>query len=640
MEGTATHGQPGKRELEAPPGVLAALGGLALVLLGVAIVWRDIAAFPFTGEDYQVLYRLGQGESAYPHVFRPLPGLWLDALHDAFGAVSARPFHVASIGLHAANAALLYLAAAALLGRRAPALVAALAFGVGAAACDAVAWIAAVNRPVSAFGALLAWNGLARWRGGSAAAPLLIAGGFAWQYFANEEVYGTALLVMGWLAWEGLRGGGAGAGRDSAARSPRTALAFAAAVGALLLAHYLFLQRVPGGADNVLAAGLAGAPWSALQRAADVLGGYGIPGVPAPLAGWVAPVFALPLLFTGARDAAGFALLAWATSFVPFALDDPVEYRAYPTLAPTALLFAGLAGGTGRALARRFGDRAELAVCVAAAVLVAFGSIGPRRARLAEWGRGGREMAACAEAVRERAARAPGELPVLVNLETSTVGVFLYHYGLDDVSVLSAVEFLDGVTGYVPPGELPPPPWFGRRVDGSYGEIEPATYFATRPVLAEVLLVGELVPAGSLDEALERLADPAVDLSRQAVAECDVAALGPRSAAGQVIELEPLVGDPVAITARKVVGVRAEEPTVLAILDTWQYSHMMRISADQLLFSDVVEGRVLRLEAHIDGAAEPVAGFPLNAYGFGVPIPAGDHTVELRWRRATPAELR
>ena len=603
--------------------------------MATALAWRALAAFPFTGEDYQVLFRLGRGEPAYPHVFRPLPGLWLDLLHRVFGADSARPHHLASLALHGANALLLYLAAAALLGRRLPALVALLAFGVGAAACDAIAWIAAVNRPLSAFGALVVWNGLVRWRSHARLAPALVALGFAWQYFANEEVYGTAGLAAAWLLLEGL------AGRER--RAP--ALSLAGGVVAAILLHYLVLQRVPGGADNVLEAGLAGAPASALHRAADVVAGYGIPGVPRLFAGWVPLVFALPMFLAGARRAGAFALLAWATSFVPFALDDPVEYRAYPTLAPTALLLAGMLDAVRRALTRRTASPwLEPGLCALAAALVLVGSQAPRSARLERWIEGGREMAACAPLVRAMAERDPEALPVLVNLETSTVGVVLYHYGLGDISPVVPLDFLDGVTGYVAPpgmpGALPPEPWFGRRVDGSYGPIDPATYFDGRPALSELRLVGELVPSASLAETRMLLSDPALDLGRSAVAECDVAALGPRSAAGQVLELEPLEGNPTEITARMVVGVRAEADTVLCVLGTWQYSHMMRISSDQLLFSDVEEARVLRLEARIDGAPAPVPGFFLNGFGFGVPLPAGEHRVELRWRRASPAELR
>jgi hypothetical protein len=67
---------------------------------------------------------------------------------------------------------------------------------------------------------------------------------------------------------------------------------------------------------------------------------------------------------------------------------------------------------------------------------------------------------------------------------------------------------------------------------------------------------------------------------------------------------------------------------------------MMRIAADQALFSDVKRVRVLRMEAAVEGEETPRPGFHLNAFGFGVALPAGEHRIELRWRRASPEELR
>ena len=476
-----------------------------------------------------------------------------------------------------------------------------------------MAWIAAINRPVSGFGALLAWNGLVRWRTCARLAPALLLAGFAWQYLANEEVYGTAGLAVVWLAFLAVRG-----------VRPRTTLLVGGAVVAMVLIHFFFLQRVPGGADNVLAAGVAGAPASALRRASDVIGGVG-PACLLPLL-----LFAV-LLWLNRPDVAGFMILAWLFSFVPFALDDAVEYRHYPTLAPTALLI----GGLGRA-----SERNERTICLVLGLLVVAGSWGPRRARLDAWREATLEVRAIEALVLDPQWSPAGAVPALVNLDTSTAAIFVYHLEIEDVSELATVDFLDGEGAYVPPTAAPGPPWVGRRVDGSYGVIDPATYFGHRTALEELRLVGDIVQAPDLAMARARLADPTVDLVSSAVGETDVAALGERTAAGSVVVLEPFTGDPVSITGRMLIGVRADGPTVLCVQSTWQYSHMMRIAADQTLFSDVSRVRVLRMEAAIEGESDVRTAFPMNAFGFGVPLPAGDHRIELRWRRATPEELR
>ena len=85
-------------------------GPLLVALMALLlVVWRDLAALPFTGEDYTLFSRLRDGAAAYPHVFRPLAGLWLASLHALFGTADPLPFHAASLALHAANTLLLYL---------------------------------------------------------------------------------------------------------------------------------------------------------------------------------------------------------------------------------------------------------------------------------------------------------------------------------------------------------------------------------------------------------------------------------------------------------------------------------------------------------------------------------------------------
>ncbi len=604
-------------------GLGAARTGLVLVVCALALAWREVLRLPLVGEDYFQLAGVRAGGEAYPHLFRPLPSLWFKVMHAAFGAESAVPYHAGSLALHALNALLLYAAAVHLFGRRAPALVAALAFAVNAAACDAVTWVAAVARPVSVLGMLCAWNGLVRWRSHPRLAEALLFAGLLWQLFSLEEVYGTALVAAAWLALQAARGA-----------RPRAALVCAALALLLAAVHYLWLQRVPGGAQGFLEQGLARAPANALQRSRDVVAGLGVPGAAAAL---LPLALALPLLAARRFEAAAFALLAWLGSFVPFALDDPVDYRAYDTVAPTALLLAGALHGLA---ALGAGVLLERALCAAAAFFALLGAAPPRGARLLLWWDATREAAAVERIVRARAWSPPEAVPALVNLDSTSAGVLVYWLGLGGVEDLSSVGFLDGAGGWVRPADAPPGPWIGRRVDGSYGEIDPAEYFAGRPELPELRLAGELHQAADLDGARALLASPAVDLARGAVVETDAAALGARSGAGEVRVLEPFAGDAAAVTGRMVVEVRAEGPTVLAVCSPWQYSHVWRVSRDQMLFSDVDSERVLRLEARVEGEGAPRQGFFLDAFGFGVPVPAGRHAVELRWRRASPGELR
>ena len=461
-----------------------------------------------------------------------------------------------------------------------------------------------------------------RWSSRPRAAGACVLFGLGWQLLSNEEAYGTGLLALTWCLLAAARG-----------QRPRPALGLALACGAALLVHYLFLQRVPGGAGGVLSAGLAGVPASALERSGALLAGLGLPGGAA--LGWVPPLFALVPWFAGRRDLALFGLLAWATAFVPFALDGHVPYRAYPSLAPMALLVAGLAAQPLAAAARR------RLLAPALGLLVVVSSTWPRQARLEEWREATHEVAICAPLVAAMAAVPGSQPPVLVNLETTTAALVAFHFDLPSPTDLTLLGFLDGASGFVPPADPPAGGrWFGRRLEGSYGLIDPGPYFGARATLPPRALIGELLEVDSVGDALERLGDPGLDLSRVALAETDVSALDLDGGGGEVVELEPFDADPVAITARQVLATRAEGPTVLAIQDPWLYGHGMRISRDQRLFSHVTETRVLVLDAYLDGSAEGRRAFRLNAYGFGIPIPAGEHRVELRWRRAQPGELR
>jgi hypothetical protein len=627
---------------------------LAAVVAAVALAWRDVPRLPLVGEDYAIFSRLRAGGDAYEHLFRPLSGLWLRASYAAFGADSGAPFRVAVLALHAGNALLVYALAVGLFRRRVPALVAAVAYAVGAAATDSLAWVASASRPVSAFAMLIAANGLVRLGRERRLAPALVAVGLALQALANEDFYGTAALAAAWiglcafLSRDPERLGAPEDERKSRIR-PRAALAGAAVVVGAAALVYLVFGRVPGSATGILSSGLGAAPGHALQRSRGVWAGL---GADFPGAGLLPFALLLPLVAARRFAAAAFALGAWLASFVPFALDDPVPYRAFSTLAPNALILGGAVHGIALLVrARRRVERddpgpgpgsarsGELGFGLGAVLAVLFGAGGPRVARLELWRDATREIDRVDQLVRARAWSPADAVPALVNLESSTLSVVAYRLELADVERLVTLDFLDAAGAYVPPAQTPDRPWIGRRLDGTYGEIDPATYFTGRTALPEVALVGELVPARDSDDARRLLADPAIDHARAAVVETDPAPLGPRGAAGSVVVLEPPIGDLVGGWGRMVVGVDAPEPTVLAVRNAFQYWHRMRFSPDQRIFSDVRGTRALRLSARVDGG-EPSAAFFLDLFGFGVPLPAGAHRVELDWRRASPAELR
>jgi len=622
---------------------------LAVLVLAAGWAWAPVLSLSFTGEDLTVLARLGRGGAGTPHVFRPWPDLLLRALHAVCGVASPVPYHLAALGLHGANAALVFLLARRICRSSGAGLLAASVFAFDAAGTDALAWIAALNRPVSTLGALLAWNGLVRWgaggrRGVSAGAAAVVAG-LALQYGANEEVYGTALAVVVGLAWIGAR--------ERAGRRAAWGLALALVVA---LAALYPLRTVPGGGtEAVLARGLVQVPGNVLRRGAALASGLGLPsalGFAWPLLGLAA------LLAPRARAAAGLALAAWVAAFVPFALSDASGYRHYPSLAPAGLLVAAAAHAA-LTRARRGGGWAWELLALVPLVT----STAPRAARLERWENALREIAAVRPALFELAARQPDEPPVLVNLETTTSAALLYAYPElieRGPAALRTVGFLDAVGGLVPPtpehlAQLEGA-WFGRRCDGSFGPIEPADYLTARPRVPEHVLVGRAIRVAGLDEARAALTRPDVDPSRMAVVQAsdeawsaieralgEVESPDPPERSGPVGELEvlaPLTADAAGRSATLRVRVRAPAPALLACHDNVLYDPLYRFAPDQVLFSDVEGQRAIGLRALDAASGEELATCSVNAFGLGCLVPAGEHEIELVFSLLSPAELR
>jgi hypothetical protein len=596
---------------------------LAATLALVGFAWGGLLALPLSGEDWVLLARLRVGEPGSPHVFRPLSDAWLAALHAVFGP-DARALHAGSLVLHLLNTALLMLVALELLGSRAAACAVALVFGLGAGVLDALAWVAAVNRPLAGTGALVALLGLALFgRSARAGLALLVAGLFL-GLGANEEFYGTALLAIVWLSVLAAR-----------RRDVRRAACVAAAAAVVLVAsHYFVLNRIalrPGRlrtAPGELVEGIA-------ARAEEIGAGLSLPA-------WTAlalPAAAFLILLAARRwRVALVGAGSWLAALVPFVLSEPAPYRAYPSQAPTALL-------VGAALAALFLarlERASLRVAAGLGIAAAlFGASEPaRRERLARW------QAALAEiriVERDAAAfaRESDAPPVLVNLEASSSGPFCYAFGVLDPTALRMRGFLDAASAWEEPGDRPAGVWYGRRFEASYGRIEPDLYFAGRPRVEGLRAYERALAVGSLAEAERALRDPAVDLTSRAVVEATSAELA--AVLGSAEPSSESAGSPATIEilapfefganwARMTVRVRAERALLLVYQEHWLFEFLSRLSADQALRTDQDDVRRVELEARERPAGERAPVFRANAFGFAVPLAPGEHELELAWK--------
>jgi len=588
---------------------------LVATLLLVGFAWGDTLALPLSGEDWVILARIRAGEPGSPHVFRPFSDAWLAALQALFDT-DARAFHGGSLLLHLLNTGLLYFVVLELLSSPWGAAAAASIFGLGAGVLDSVAWVAAVQRPLSACGALLAWLGLAVADRRARAGVALFLAGFVWQFLACEEVYGTALLAIAWLGSLGLR-----------QRPPRRlAWTAAAFVAASILLHAFALNRVPGGtsrlhlAPSFVAQGIA-------TRAGQIAGGFALPDG----AGLALPLGALIVLaLAGRRRLALFGAAAWVASLVPFVLSEPSLYRAYPTQAPTALLL----GSAAFALVTKFATHRPSRLLAGLGIaIVAFAASEPvRRARLVRW-QGALEEVRIVARDALAMARDGGEAPVLVNLEPSSSGPFCYAFGVIDPTRLCLRGFLDAASAYEEPGDRPEGVWYGRRFEGSYGRLEPALYFAQRPRVEPMRFYDRALAVGSLDEAERALRDPAVDVTTTAVVEASRAALDSLLEGSDAPgTLEVLVPFEFGVNwARMTVAARTTRSALLVYQEHWLYEYLSRLSADQALRTGQEDLRRVRLEARDRRTGELAPVFAANAYGFGVLLAPGEHELELAW---------
>lgn len=595
------------------------------VVAAVAVAWRGLLELGPSGEEYALVGQLRAG-SAPGHVFRPLADGWIAAI------AAATDLGFAPLGfwlqglLHGLNGVLLLHLARALGVGRAGSLAIAVLFALGAGVSDSLAWLAAANRPLSSLGGLLALLGAVRY-----ARPLAMGGGrpfdlgcaavgFVWQYLVNEEVYGTALLLSLWIV--------------SFAPLPRPRRVLLASLPIVaVVAHFLVLR---GSATGAAARGEFGAMHfvvGVLERHEHMVAGFGF--VPTAT-NYVLGAAGLALIVARRWRVLLFALCLLVAALVPFALDPFAAYRYYPSQAPIALLLGGSLAVLGEPAARRWGGWVWLVV----PLVGFFASEGPRRARLEEWRGGTVFVREFDRVLAERPESAPR---ALLGLDTSVRGVLsARRAGLDFVG-LPAVAVLDTHAGYVRPEAMPPGPWIGRTFRGEIAWIdEPERYFGDRIELAPVRLVDSAVSVGSLDQALEALWDPAFDPRRSAVVEAPAEALAVLvpGAVGQVERQQSLTMDFQGGGAEQRFAATTSAPMLLVVCEPWAFAERWRFPKDQAVAQRVRERRVL-VPSAADGATG--TGFPTfraNAHGAAVLVPAGTHTVVLRWRLASPMELR
>jgi len=595
------------------------------VLAAVAVAWRGLLELGPSGEEYALVGQLRAG-GAPGHVFRPLADGWIAAI------AAATDMGFAPLGfwlqglLHGLNGLLLLRLARVLGIARAGSVAIAVLFALGAGVSDSLAWLAAANRPLSTLGGLLALLGAVRF-----ARPRAIGGGrpfdlgcaavgFLWQYLVNEEVYGTALLLALWL------------GSFAPLSRPRRVL-LASLPPMAVAAHFLILRGTATGAAERWEFGATHYVVGVLERHEHMVAGFGF--LPSAT-NYVLAAAGLALIVARRWRFLLFALCLLVAALVPFALDPFAAYRYYPSQAPIALLLGGALAVLGEPAARRLGGWVWLVV----PLVVLFSSEHSRRARLEEW-RGATVFVRDFDRVLGE--RPDSEPQALLGLDTSVRGVLsVRRAGLDFVG-LPAVALLDTPLGYVRPEAMPPGPWIGRTFRGEIAWIDdPERYFGDRIELAPVSLVDSAVLVETLDQALDSLWGPTFDPRRAAVVEAPAEALAllVPGGVGHVEQRQSLTMDAGGGGAEQHFAVTTSQPMLLVVSEPWSFGERWRFPKDQAVAQRVRERRVLVPSATDGTSGAELATFRANAHGAAVLVPAGEHTVVLRWRLASPMELR
>jgi hypothetical protein len=188
----------------------ALAGGLVyddLLLVARTPGLTSLANLPsFFAEPYwDFLDAQSAGRTGY---WRPLTALALCLVHQIAGTAPVA-YHAASLALHLAATALVFRLARRLGSRAWSAAAAALVFGIHPVQVESVAWISAVNAPLSGTFVLLALLSFVAWRRrGSAGVPAPAAGWLALALLAKETALAAPafLLLVDLLVLEPGRG--------------------------------------------------------------------------------------------------------------------------------------------------------------------------------------------------------------------------------------------------------------------------------------------------------------------------------------------------------------------------------------------------------------------------------------------------
>jgi hypothetical protein len=622
--------------LSRPPRL--ALAGIALGVLLTIAAWWQVFRVGATSECLELMYAQRAGLTLTWHVFRPVWDAWFWLGLRCFGVDGYVGWHAAQLALHAANGLLLALLARRLGLSLLACWCSGLLFVLSPAAVDAVAWLAAVNRPLSATGALVFAYAMASPRRDVRSAALAV-GGLAFQFLANEEVYGTLLLCIAWLFWRSLRG-------ERGARR-RNLLGAAGAVAAMAI-HYGALR----GTDQpwVVASGwsladaakvfLANALTRTVRVAAAVSDPYGTIVLLAAV-----PLCAVSDPRAERRRATVLALAMLAASFVPFALDGGGPYRDYPTIAPL-LLLAGVAidrvGWLSRRLPSGLASAAAVATAAIALLLVCvFAGWGARARSLQVWEPLTREVRECQALLSAHVA--PGDpLPVFVNLEVRARSVM--HFAptpLLDVDNCPAIAFLDTPRACVPPagfdGFLPGRAVLAHGDDGSI-RIMRGEELLRRPRAPEWMLCRRFERSDSYEQSLRTVASGAIDPRNSAVieiGEADAPRWAEPECHANVIEQGPIEMDVAALAAHTQVRVSCAEDCWLVAQHAVLFGSEFHTLPEYAWLWRLHDPRCLTMRVMTaDGRDLPVRR--AQVHGFAALLPVGEHVLTVRFSATPP----
>jgi hypothetical protein len=244
-----------------------------IILAATAFVYRAAVSAYFFDDDFQWLVGTWTFQPAHlldfahlRHFYRPVIDVYFATATPLFGG-SAMLFHLANIGLHAANGLLLFALALAISGNTAYAFLTALFFVVQPGDVDAIAWVSALAEAVAAFFGCLAVLWFLQFRrSGRSVWHVLSVVTFLLALLTHESsvMFLPLLVVTGW----------AFAGADATAGGhpqPWTSRLWPFVPYGLLLAAYLVIDLQINRRNYVIAEGHYGIGPHVVAKALDYI---------------------------------------------------------------------------------------------------------------------------------------------------------------------------------------------------------------------------------------------------------------------------------------------------------------------------------------------------------------------------------